>query len=234
MVSKRPAALRLNPADNVIVALAELEMGTEVPSEKVTAAEKIPSGHKMAAVAIHSGDPIKKYGQIIGFAGADIKPGQHVHTHNVAMGEFTREHAFGADAGPNPLVRGEPATFDGIVRPDGRIATRNYIGIVSSVNCSASVCRFIADRFRGDALAAFPNVDGVVPIIHGTGCAIAGQGEEYDYLMNAVNGFIRHPNFAGVVLVGLGCEVLQVDEVMHRGGFTENRFFSALTGLFRL
>lgn len=228
MPSPKTTSLRLNADDNVVVALEDFEKGAVIAAENVSCAERIASGHKIATTGIKSGEPIVKYGQIIGAASIDISPGQHVHTHNVAMGEFSREHAFGTCKAPQARIEGERATFNGILRPDGRVATRNYIGVVSSVNCSASVSRFIADEFRGDALEAFPHVDGVVPIIHGGGCAMAGGGEGFDYLMNAVEGYIRHPNFAGVVLVGLGCEVLQVDAVVAHGGFGEDKLFRAM------
>jgi altronate hydrolase len=144
------------------------------------------------------------------------------------MGAFGRDYAFCADASFTPKAVAEPAVFDGIVRPDGRIATRNYIGVISSVNCSASVCRFIADAFRGQALEDFPNIDGVVPITHGTGCGMAGQGEGFDYLMNTLSGYARHPNFGGVLLIGLGCEVMQLDGLLCDGSLTAGPFLHAM------
>jgi arabinonate dehydratase len=225
---RTPLSIRLNSDDNVVVALNTLSKGTEIAQEAMSCREEIPSGHKIATATIKAGDPIRKYGQIVGFATHIITPGHHVHTHNVSMGQFKRDYAFAADATSDTATVSKPATFNGICRPDGRIATRNYIGVISSVNCSASVSRFIADEFRGNALKDFPNVDGVVPIIHGTGCTTAARGEGYEYLINAVNGYIRHPNFAGLVLVGLGCEVLQTGTILDSGGFTENRFFRSI------
>ncbi len=123
---------------------------------------------------------MRKYNQIIGFATADIAPGEHVHTHNLAMGDFDRDYAFCADAKPTDCVpEHERATFQGIVRADGRVATRNYLGMLTTVNCSATAARFIAEQFRGGALAEFPNVDGVVALGHGTGCGMASEGARH-------------------------------------------------------
>jgi altronate hydrolase len=229
MTAQNQLTIRLNNSDNVVVARVDIPVGTEVPEEKFTCRDDISFGHKVAVSAIKAGGAIKKYGQIIGFASKDIQPGEHVHTHNLSMGAFDRDYAFCADATPEPQAVAEAATFDGIIRPDGRVATRNYIGVISSVNCSASVCRFIADAFRGDALKDFPNIDGVVPITHGTGCGMAAQGEGFDYLLNAIGGYARHPNFGGVLLIGLGCEVMQIDSVLKGGDFKKEPFFHAMT-----
>ena len=229
MTIKNQFTIRLNNSDNVVVARDDISAGTEIPEEKLTCRDQIPFGHKVAVSAIKSEQAVKKYGQIIGFASKDIQPGEHVHTHNVSMGDFDRDYAYCAEATPGQEVVAEPATFDGIIRPDGRIATRNYIGVISSVNCSASVCRFIADAFRGDALQEFPAIDGVVPITHGTGCGMAGYGDGFENLLNTINGYSRHPNFGGVLLVGLGCEVLQIDSVLKAGDLKTGKFFHSMT-----
>lgn len=229
MTAAKQLTIRLNHADNVVVSRVDIPSGAEIPEEKITCLNDIPFGHKVAVAYIKSGQAVKKYGQIIGFASKDIQPGDHVHTHNVTMGNFDRDYAFCADVTSEPEIAVTPVTFDGIIRPDGRVATRNYIGVISSVNCSASVCRFIADAFRGDVLMDFPNVDGVVPITHGTGCGMAGSGEGFEYLLNTINGYSRHPNFGGVLLIGLGCEVMQIDSVLKSGDFREGPFFHPMT-----
>jgi altronate hydrolase len=229
MTARNQLTIRLNHSDNVVVARADIPAGTEIAEEKITCRDEIDFGHKVAVFAIKSGEAVKKYGQIIGFASKDIQPGEHVHTHNVSMGAFDRDYAFCADATPEPEILAKPATFDGIMRADGRVATRNYIGVISSVNCSASVCRYIADAFRGDVLKDFPNIDGVVPITHGTGCGMAGHGEGWDYLLNTIGGYARHPNFGGVLLIGLGCEVMQIDSVLAGGGLKDGPLFQAMT-----
>ncbi|WP_026871377.1 UxaA family hydrolase [Inquilinus limosus] len=205
--------IRLNRDDNVVLARADITPGTPIPEEGVTTAGHIPAGHKMATRPIAQGEPIRRYNQIIGFATEAIAPGEHVHVHNCAMGDFERDYAFCADAKPTDYVpEAERATFQGYRRPNGRVGTRNYIGILSSVNCSATVSRMIAAHFeRSGALDAFPHVDGVVAITHSTGCGMADSGEGYDNLQRTLWGYARNPNFAGVLMIGLGCEVNQID-----------------------
>ena len=170
--------IQLHPNDSVVIARASLLPGAPV-GEGVAAAERIPPGHKVAVVPIALGEPVRRYNQIIGFATQAIAPGQHVHVHNLGMGDFVKDYAFGADAKPT-VYADERATFEGYRRPDGRIATRNYIGILTSVNCSAHVAGLVADAFKRhpftgfEPLEDFPNVDGVVALTHKTGCGMAG------------------------------------------------------------
>ena len=217
--------IRLHPEDDVVISLDQLISGTFIPSENVTALGLIPPGHKMATRAIEAGSAVRRYGQTIGFASQPIRAGQHVHTHNLMIGEFTRDYAYSTDARLTPAVSTQ-ATFQGIVRADGRIATRNYIGILTSVNCSATVARAIADHFRRDihpeALAAFPNVDGVVALTHGSGCAVDPQGEGLAILQRTLAGYACHPNFAGVLMVGLGCETNQISRLLETQGLRES------------
>jgi altronate hydrolase len=217
--------IRLHPEDDVVVSLDQLVSGTFIASENITVLGLIPPGHKMATRAIEAGSAVRRYGQTIGFATQAIRAGQHVHTHNLAIGEFTRDYAFGSEARVTPAAT-SPSTFQGIVRADGRIATRNYIGILTSVNCSATVARAIADHFRRDihpgALAAFPNVDGVVALTHGSGCAVDPQGEGLAILQRTLGGYACHPNFAGVLIVGLGCETNQISRLLATQGLTES------------
>ncbi len=223
-----PAVLRLNEHDDVLIATRDIKPGTAFPEHGIDSSESIPAGHKMAARAISSGDPVRRYNQIIGFATRDIAAGQHIHLHNLAMHDFERDYAFCADV--HPVKKPAHAkTFQGIVRADGRVATRNYIGIISSVNCSATVCRQIADAFRGDALAAFPNVDGVVPITHKTGCGMASNGEGIDLLRRVTAGYLRHPNFAAVLFIGLGCESNQVSSLLGAEGLAESSRLRVMT-----
>lgn len=146
--------IRLNAADNVVTARAELLPGTEIPGEGVTAAQPIPSGHKVATRPIAQGEPIRKYDQIIGFATESIAVGEHVHVHNVEMHDFERDYAFGVDARPTAYFNdSERATFQGFRRASGRVGTRNYIGVLTSVNCSATAARYIAEAITPDILA---------------------------------------------------------------------------------
>ncbi len=225
-----PQAVRLNAEDNVVVATAQIAKDTVVAGEEVGARTDIPSGHKIATRAIPAGEPVRKYGQIIGFASADIAAGDHVHTHNCAMGDFSRDYAFGADARPTEMLPPDKrATFQGIIRADGRVATRNYVAIVSTVNCSATVSRMIAAHFTPERLAAFPNVDGVSAFVHGTGCGLADAGEGFDTLQRTMWGYVRHVNCAGVLLVGLGCEVNQIRFLIEAYGLNDETRFQHMT-----
>ena len=216
--------IALRPEDGVVVARGAIEPGTPVRAG-VMAAERIPAGHKVAVRPHRSGEPVTKYGQIIGFAKHDIGAGQHVHVHNLGMGEFARDYAFGIDARPTRLVT-PAATFQGIRRPDGRVATRNYVGILTSVNCSAHVADLIADAFRRhpilglDPLAAYPNVDGVVALTHKTGCGMA-MGEPLRLLRRTLAGYARHVNFSHIVMIGLGCEVNQIGAFLQEQGLAD-------------
>jgi altronate hydrolase len=212
-----PPVIRLHPGDGVVIARATLLPGTPI-GDGLFAADRIPAGHKVATRPHAAGEPVRRYGQIIGFATAPIATGQHVHVQNCGMGEFARDYAFGVDATPTDHVDA-PATFQGIRRPDGRVATRNYIGILTSVNCSAHVASLVADAFRRnpfsghDPLRDFPNVDGVVALTHKTGCGMTQQ-EPLALLRRTLGGFARHGNFAAVIVLGLGCEVNQIGGLM--------------------
>ena len=208
-----PITIRLNDQDSVVIARSTLLPGTEI-APAIQATQRIPAGHKVAIRPIPQGQPIRRYGQIIGFATTNIAPGDHVHTHNTGMGDFARDYAYGIDARATDFAN-TPATFMGIRRPDGRVATRNYIGILTSVNCSAHVADLVAMAFRKDPisgrnpLADYPNVDGVVALTHKTGCGMAA-GEPLTVLRRTLGGYARHPNFAAVIVLGLGCEVNQL------------------------
>jgi altronate hydrolase len=213
----QPPVVRLHADDSVVIARQVLPPGTSL-GQGIATAQRVPAGHKIAVVPIPAGGPIRRYGQIIGFASTAIAPGDWVHTHNCGMGDFARDYAWGVDARPTDYLN-DAAVFQGIVRPDGRIATRNYIGIVTSVNCSAHVAELIAMTFRRnpitgeDPLAAWPNVDGVVALTHKTGCGMA-QGEPLTLLRRTLAGFARHVNFSHVIAIGLGCEVNQIGGMM--------------------
>jgi len=217
--------IRLHPADDVVIARSQLMSGSQV--EGIAVRGLIPPGHKIATRAIAVGEAVRRYNQIIGFASQAIGPGEHVHVQNLNMGaekgNFTRDYAFCADLKP-PAPR-RHATFQGFVRADGRVATRNYIGILSSVNCSATAARAIADHFskltNPSALADFPNVDGVVALTHGTGCGMATEGAGMQILERTLAGYATHANFAGAVVVGLGCEANQLQTWLAHSGLQE-------------
>jgi altronate hydrolase len=230
MADRGSAVIRLNEHDNVVVARADLLPGASIEGGNVTARAAIPAGHKVATAPIAQGEPVRKYNQIIGFASQPIEPGQHVHGHNMAMGDFDRDYAFGADMRPTAFIpEAERATFQGYMRENGRAGTRNYLGVITSVNCSATVARYIADAFKGDALRDYPNVDGVVAIVHGTGCGMADTGEGFGNLQRTLWGYAQHVNFAGVLMLGLGCEVAQIDFMMEAQGLKHSPRLQSMT-----
>ena len=199
--------LLLDPADNVLVARRDVAAGEVLAEHGLTAAAAAPMGHKLALRFIGKGEAVRKYGVTIGFAAHDCPPGTYLHDHNVLMGDPPRDWRFGAEYRPATLrPAAERATFQGIRRADGRVATRNYIGIFITVNCAATVARRIAAHFTEARMAAFPNVDGVIPFIHQQGCGMEGTGEAMDLLHRTLKGYIAHPNLAGAVVCGLGCE----------------------------
>jgi altronate hydrolase len=202
----RAPCVRLHHDDDVVIATRDLPPGARLESEDLVVLDATPAGHKIATRDVAPHEPIRRYSQIIGFASRAIRAGEHVHTHNVEMAAFTRDHAIGRDYVPTEAVE-TPATFQGIVRADGRVATRNYLAVIATVNCSATVARAIADVFtRTGRLAARPNIDGVVALTHGSGCGMDSAGEGLDVLRRTIAGYATHPNIAGVLLVGLGCE----------------------------
>jgi len=224
-----PRTLRLHPSDNVIVAVDAI--GEGISAAGVVARGRVMRGHKMAVVAIAPGEPIRKFGQIIGFATGPIAPGEHVHEHNCGFAAFERDYAFAQDARDEPLLpSAERATFQGFRRPSGRFGTRNYVGILTSVNCSASVARFMAEEInRSGILDDYPNIDGVIPLIHGGGCALDIKGEGYEALKRTQWGYATNPNMAAVVMVGLGCEGFQISRWKEAYGLQESDTFRSLT-----
>lgn len=214
--------LKLGDGDDVAVALTQVQSQEFVPEFQITALSEIPAGHKVALRLIRSGDPVRKFNQIIGFATQPISAGEHVHTHNLTVAEFTRDYAIGSDTSKPLLIDpGQAARFSGFSRPDGRVGTRNYVGILTTVNCSATVARRIAAHFTTEVLQGYPNVDGVVTITHGTGCGMAEHGEPANLLRRVFTGYATHPNFASVLLLGLGCETNQIEPLVTLIGDSE-------------
>jgi altronate hydrolase len=224
-----PRTIRLNASDNLVVAVDAIPEGALIHG--AVARSRIPKGHKMAIVAIAEGEAVRKFGQTIGFAHGTIEAGDHIHTQNCDFKAFARDYHFAEDAKPYaPLPVAERATFQGYRRADGRAGTRNYIGILTSVNCSASVARFMAEAVtRSGILAEYPNVDGVVSFVHGTGCGMASKGEGFDVLKRTQWGYATNPNVGGVLLVGLGCEVFQIDEMKRAYGIVDGDLFQSMT-----
>ncbi len=207
MTNASRSCIRLHPDDSVVVALNALSRGERLPQEDVVLLDDIAAGHKAALHRIPAGAAIIKYGQIIGFASADIEPGRHVHTHNVTLHNFSRDHAYSQDARPTQFVADSVRrTFEGFQRPDDSVGIRNYVGIVSTVTCSLGTAHLIARRFGPEVMSRYPNVDGVVALGANSGCCMTPGGDAITYLQRSLAGYARQPNFAGVLILGLGCE----------------------------
>ena len=223
IVALSQIAVHLRPQDNIAVAARSLPAGTIFQHDggTITLAQRIGLGHKIALSPIKKGEAITKYGQIIGFARTDIGPGDWVHVHNVSAAAFERDYAFCRDCPPSP-PRPETRYWMGYERGDGRYGTRNYIAIISTVNCSASTSKYISERFRAtDLLKQYPNVDGVVAITHKAGCAMQYDGADHNQLDRTLAGFAKHPNVAAYILIGLGCETGQAMHLVEHQGLIQ-------------
>ncbi len=226
-LTKHSAAIRLHPADTVAICAHPVKAGDSV--DGVTATSDIPRGHKIALAGVGRGEPVRKYAQVIGYASTPIAPGDHVHVHNLAFQASAPEHAFcSARADADLLPATEQATFQGYLRADGRAGTRNYIAVITSVNCSATAGRLIAEHFSDAELTSYPNVDGVAAFVHGTGCAMAANSDGFENLQRVMWGYARNPNCAGVLMVGLGCESNQIDFLLDVYGIERGPLFRTM------
>ena len=213
--------IRLDENDNVVTALHTLQPG------EAGATDTIPRGHKMATQAIPRGTPVLKYAQVIGYAATDIAAGAHVHTHNLEFRNVDAQYEYSTNLRPvEPAAQTD--TFMGYRRATGRVGTRNYIAVLTSVNCSATAARMIAQHFTPERLADYPNVDGVVAFVHGTGCAMGGDGTGFELLQRTLWGYARNPNVGGVLMAGLGCEMMQIDWLIEAYGLTPGPLFQTM------
>ncbi|MEE3180267.1 MAG: altronate dehydratase family protein [Planctomycetota bacterium] len=211
-----PTAVLLRNEDNVAVCCCDLPAGSSlsVGDAALSLKDKIPLGHKVSTRLISEGEEIRKYGQVIGFASADIPPGSHVHVHNCEADSFDRDYAFASEKPELPPARNE-STFQGYTRADGRVGTRNYLAVISTVNCSASTSKYICNGMPAGVLDQYPNVDGFLPLTHKGGCGMQEGGSDHEQLSRVLAGFATHPNIGGYILVGLGCEVGQASHLVH-------------------
>src|ERR1700752_4137351 len=212
-------AILLRPEDDVAVARKELPAGTvlEDGAARIEVRADIKPGHKIARHAVRRGDPVRRYGQVIGFATEDIAVGDHVHTQNLDIGELSADrYQVGVDVRPVDFYPPDQMRyFDGYLREDGRGGTRNYVAIISGVNCSGSVSQFVKDKFR-DVSKDYPNIDGVLAVTHKSGCGTELFGEDHMALQRVLAGYAKHPNVAAYILIGLGCEVNQAAVMVDR------------------
>ena len=217
------SVIRLHPSDNVVIARVDVGIGSKIESEGLTSRSQVPAGHKIAAINIAKGDPILKYDTCIGFATVDIAAGTYVHSHNVTFQEYDRDYAYSKNYQATKLLPQEQqAQFMGYVRADGQVGTRNFIGILSTVNCSATVVHKVAEAYTPERLKSFPNIDGVVGLSHGLGCGMEMTGEPMELLRRTIGGYARNPNFAAVLIIGLGCERNQLAGLMTQEGLESN------------
>ncbi len=212
MNSAPPRTVKLAPTDNVVMAIDPVVAGQTLENSAIKVTGDVPAGHKIATSDIPLDAEIIKFAQTIGFASRAIKAGDHIHSHNCEFQMFERDYQFGTNLRETNYVdASKRATFDGFRRADGRCGTRNYIGILTSVNCSATAAKMIAAEINNSGiLDDYPNVDGVAAFVHGTGCGMAGDGDGWGILQRTLWGYARHANFAGILMVGLGCEVNQI------------------------
>jgi altronate hydrolase len=222
-----PEPLILHPNDNVVILTEKARTGAQPVGVGKPLERAVAQGHKIARVAIPMGAPVMKFGQIIGYATEEIAIGDHIHTHNCAIGAHDQDYQIGVDLAVAKAAIPDvaPATFMGYRRAGGQVATRNYIALVATVNCSATVIRRAAEIINRDGFGNYPNIDGVVAFAHGTGCGMAADGPGWNNLQRVLWGHATHPNVGAAIFVGLGCEVMQVAKMrLAFGGENSDRF----------
>lgn len=221
--------IRLDPADNIVVARRSVAAGTVIPEEGITARTDIPIGHKIAARAIAEGTPILKYNTVIGYAARDVEPGTHMHNDTIRFDAVAETYDFCRDYRPVEILPPEQRrTFLGYVRPDGQVGTRNCIAVIACSNCAATVVRKIADHFTEEILAAYPHVDAVVPLITASGCGLEKTGDPMTFLRRVLGGHVKNPNMAGALVCALGCESNNIDGFFQEAGLTEGPMLGRL------
>ena len=224
------STIRLHENDNVVTAKTDIENNISIENENLTTKQFIPVGHKIATKNIIKGDEIIKYDNIIGTAKENISIGEHVHVQNTGMSNKKRDYEFSEGCREIKILpEDKQASFMGYLRANGKVGTRNFIGIISSVNCSATVCKKIAEAFNEETLSKYENVDGVVSLTHGTGCGINSNGLGWELLQATMQGYSRHPNFGGLLVIGLGCEVNQVAGMAQSMNWANSDTFKMMT-----
>ena len=227
---RRAKVMLLSPTDNVVVATSAVPQGAVLPQDGLRANHDTPQGHKIAIRPIQQGAPILKFDTVIGYAAEDIAAGDWLHSHNIKFDAVAKDYAFARDYTPTDLLPPEERTqFMGIRRANGRVGTRNYIGLFVTVNCSATVARKIANYFDEERMEAWENVDGVIPFIHESGCGMELTGEPMDLLRRTLSGYIRHPNLAGAVVLSLGCERNNLAQFFEEEGLAEGKMLRTIT-----
>jgi altronate hydrolase len=224
------SVMLLAPGDNIVVATYPVSKGSVLPGHGVTARHDTPQGHKIAIRPIQSGAPILKFETVIGYANEDIAAGDWLHSHNIRFDDVDKDYAYARDYVPTQILpEQDRAQFMGIRRANGRVGTRNYIGLFVTVNCSATVARKIGNYFDEERMEAWEHVDGVIPFIHESGCGMEMTGEPMDLLRRTLAGYIRHPNMAGAVVLSLGCERNNLVQFFEEQGLAEGKMLRTIT-----
>ena len=210
------AVIHLHPSDNIAIARVALSPGQQlrVEGRTITVEDPVPAGHKVALADIPAGETIVRYGQVMGRARLRIEPGRHVHTHNVSFEELSFAYEYPSGEIAAPRFSSDAPMFLGFPREDGRVGTRNYIAVVAASNCAAHTAELIAASFEPGSLP--PNIDGVAAFPHGEGCGHT-IGPDTEQLQRTLGGVLNHPNVAAAIILGLGCEVNQIDHYMGQG-----------------
>lgn len=218
---KKSPVIRLDSADNIVVARQPVPAGTYIPDEDFTVQSDIPIGHKIASRAIRQNEPILKYNTVIGYAARDVEAGTHMHNETIYFDSVSKQYEFCRDYHPvNILPPEQCRTFQGYVRLDGQVGTRNFIAVAVCSNCAATVARKIANYFTPEKLKDYPNVDAIVPLITSSGCGLEKTGTPMSYLRRILGGHIKNPNIAGAVVCALGCESNNIDAFFEEAELT--------------
>lgn len=227
-MSEVPKIIILHPNDDVAIARFPVPKGYIINERNVTVLSDIKEGHKIAIRDIAQNQPLKRYNQIIGYSSQPIKAGEHIHLHNLKMGEYGQEYNFCVDKKETPKAT-KIRTFMGYKRKNGQVATRNYIGILTSVNCSATVAKRLEDHFKAKELTGYPNIDGIVALPQSFGCAMDMKGDLMRIMQRTMSGYANHPNFAGILIIGLGCESNQIKDLIQVEGLNEGPMLQHMT-----
>lgn len=219
--------IKLNEKDSVAIALRPFQQGEKLKLEDGSELEltsEVPFGHKIALRSIAEGEHVWKFGYSIGVATVAIEPGAWIHTHNLATGlkgiiDYKYEPAARIDQPEAARPEAAERTFQGYVRADGEVGIRNEIWIINTVGCINKTCEIVARQ--ASAMYA-GRVDGIYHFAHPYGCS--QLGDDLTYTQKLLASLVRHPNAAGVLVIGLGCENNQIEAFQQAiGPYDERR-----------
>jgi altronate hydrolase len=228
-----PLLIRIDPADDVAIALEDLAQGADVPvpglPRPLRLVTAVPAGHKVALADLPAGTEVRRAGLPIGVTFAPVAAGAHVHVHNLGL-DGHRPGGGGPRAGAVSPPNATGARFLGYPRADGRAGTRNLLVVMATVNCAATVVRRIAQVFRARHPAgSLPGIDGLVALTHPQGCSVRADGPGMAVLRRTMAGHAHHPNAAGTLVVGLGCEDNSIASFLAAAGLVPGPRLAALS-----